>query len=458
MFIKAGRYALPLGLFQVHFYLIRMMHEKQKRCINIDWLEVYCLEPLETFPMNAEYFRSNGYVVKEREYGTRVYNEMFEILNDNGDPVLEVRRNPCSGDSDFSGLLPQSCHLRMPNWMLYQQNPVRFLMDFILKHNYVFKRIFRIDICYDFVYFDTGDDPAAFVRRYLKGQYRKINQCQLTAHGTDNWNQCDWNSLSWGARTSMVSTKLYNKTLELTEGKSTKPYIRTAWMVDGLIDNPLTITKNNPDGTMKPVNVWRLEFSMKSSCDGWIDIEMSKGKKIEKQRIPHRLPLFDGKDRLWERFQDLCYHYFRFKHLEYVELTDKYNGGVLEAVHSDGRKVLRRKDRCRDKKLFYFDAGHHFTQLAAAPSDRKANTKEDILERRLRDFKARHPSDNVARACDIILDTIDLDKLQSYSPEKRLREARALQTVLKWKMQGDKRNVVELLSIVNEMMDIEDFY
>lgn len=435
-----------------------MQHEKQNRCIHIDWLEVYCLEPLDTFPLNADYFRSRGYVVNEREYGTRVYNEMFELLNENGDPMIEVRRNPASGDSNFSGLVPESCHLRMPNWMLYQGNPVRYLMDFMLKHNYIFKRIFRIDIAYDFVAFDTGDDPARFVRRYLKGQYRKINQCQLTAHGTDNWNQCDWNSLSWGARSSMVSTKLYNKTLELTEGKSTKPYIRTAWMADGLIDNPISITKRNEEGKMKTVNVWRLEFSMKSSCDGWIDIEMSKGRKVEKQRIPHRLSLFDGKDKLWERFQDLVYHYFRFKHLEYIELTDKYDGGVLEAVHSEGRKVLRRKDRCRDKKLFYFDEGHQFTQLSAAPTDRKANAKEDTLERRLRLFMISHPSVEVERACKVILDTIDLDRLMDYTPQKRLREARALQTVLKWKLAGDERSAMELLSIVNEMMNVEDFF
>ena len=197
---------------------------------------------------------------------------------------------------------------------------------------------------------------------------------------------------------------------------------------------------------------------MKSSCDGWIDIEMNKGRKIEKQRIPHRLSLFDDKDKLWQRFQDLCYHYFRFKHLEYIELTEKYDGGVLENVHSDSKKVLRRKDRCRDKKLFYFDDDHHFTQLTQAPSDARKNTKDDILERRLRIFSETHPQDNVQKAIQVILDCIDMDKLVNYSPEKKRREAQALQLVLKWKMKGDERTAVELLSIVNEMLDQKDFY
>lgn len=435
-----------------------MQHEKIDRCIHVDWLEIYCLEPLDTFPLNAEYYRNKGYQVREREYGTRVYKEMFELLNQNGDPVLEVRRNPASGDSEFSGLVPESCHLRLPNWILYQDNPVRYLMDVVLQHGYIFKRIFRIDIALDFQYFDTGEDPATFVRRYLKGQYRKYNQCNLTAHGEDNWNQCDWNSLSWGSRTSMVSTKLYNKTKELKEGKSSKPYIRTCWMLAGLVDNPLSLTKRKADGSMVPVDIWRLEFSIKSSCDGYVVIEMEKGRKTKKQRIPHRLPMFDGEDKLWDRFQDLCFHYFRFKHKEYIELTDKYDGGVLEAVHSEENKVLRRKSRCRDKKLFYFDAGHQFMKLTSAPADRKANTKEDILERRLRMFLAQHPTQDIEKAVHTILDAIDLDKLQAYSPDKRLREAKALQILLKWKMKGDERSATELLAIINDMLDQPDFF
>lgn len=435
-----------------------MQHEKIDRCIHVDWLEIYCLEPLDAFPLDAEYYRKKGYQVREREYGTRVYKEMFELLNQNGDPVLEVRRNPASGDSEFSGLVPESCHLRLPNWILYQDNPVRYLMNVVLQHGYIFKRIFRIDIALDFQYFDTGDDPAAFVRRYLKGQYRKINQCNLTAHGEDNWNQCDWNSLSWGSRKSMVSTKLYNKTKELKEGKSSKPYIRTCWMLAGLVDNPLSLTKRKADGTMEPVDIWRLEFSIKSSCDGLVVIEMQKGRKVEKVKFPHRLPMYDGDDKLWDRFQDLCYHYFRFKHKEYIELTDKYDGGVLESVHSEGNKVLRRKSRCQDKILFYFDAGHQFMKLTSAPADRKANTKEDILERRLRMFLLQHPTQDIEKAVHTILDAIDLDKLQAYSPDKRLREAKALQILLKWKMKGDERSATELLAIINDMLDQPDFF
>lgn len=440
------------------FHLMSMDNEKQKRCINIDWLEVYCLENAQLYPCDANYFRRAGYLVRERPYGTRVYTEMFEILNDNNEPIMEVRRNPASGDSSFSGLVPESCHLRMPNWMLYQGNPVAFMMEFMLKHDYIFKRIFRIDICYDFTDFDSGDKPQKFVKRYLKGEYRKINQCFLSAHGEDYWNDCQWNSLSWGSKSSMVSTKLYNKTKELQEAKSEKPYIRTAWMLTGLVDNPVSLTKRMPDGTLKKVEVWRLEFSMRSACDGWIVIEMEHGKKVKKQHIPHRLSLFDAKDKLWQRFQDLCYHYFRFKYKEYASAPDGADAVGTVSPHSEADRPLKRKDRCRDKKLWYFDAGHQFTQLSQAPCDSKTSRDLDILERRLRQYQMSHSQPDIRKACEIILKEIDLTKLVNYSPKHLWKEARALQVTLANKLNGDTRSVAEILDEVLKLINEDSIF
>lgn len=435
-----------------------MQHEKQERCIHIDWLEVYCLEPADRYPLDAEYFRRQGYLVREREYGTRVYKEMFEIMNDSNNPIMEVRRNPASGEASFSGLVPESCHLRLPNWILYQSNPVTFLMDFLLKHDYIFKRIYRIDIALDFVRFDSGDLPGRFVRRYLEGTYRKINQCSLSAHGEDTWNNCNWNSLSWGSRTSMVSTKLYNKTKELMEGKTDKPYIRDCWLMNGMIDNPVNCTKRMSDGTVERVDVWRLEYSMKSACDGWIVIEMENGKKTKKQHIPHRLPLFDSPDKLWQRFQDLTYHYFRFKHKEFSDISEKYSGGVLESFNSGVQRPLKRKDRCRDKKLFYFDSGHSFTQLTQCPSDSRRSHSDEILERRLRLYQMTHYQPEIRKACEIILKNIDLTKLVNYSPKNDYKEARALQITLAKKMDGDIRSVRVILDEVMKLLEADSIF
>ena len=69
------------------------------RCVNIDWLEVYVLEDNQRYPCNADYFRRHGYIVSEREYGTRQYKEMFTLQDHFGQGLIEIRRNPFSASS-----------------------------------------------------------------------------------------------------------------------------------------------------------------------------------------------------------------------------------------------------------------------------------------------------------------------------------------------------------------------
>ena len=430
----------------------------KKRCVNIDWLEVYVLESNDRYPCNANYYRRQGYLVKEREYGTRVYKEMFEITDDMGNPLLEIRRNPASGQADFQGLSEFSSHIRVPNWLLYQDNPIGFLREFLLKHDYIFKRIYRIDICYDFEYFDSGDQPARFARRYLQGVYRKINQCHLTAHGFDSWNGCNYNSLSWGSPSSMVSTKLYNKTLELKEAKNDKPWIKTAWMINDLIDNPCSMTKRDTNGKLYHPQIWRVEFSMKSEADGWIVWEMQNRKKVRKQTIPHRLEMFDSPDKVWRRFQNLAYHYFHFKHVEYL------GNGVLMEV-KDGRLERsdlelrpQRKDRCADKPLFKWDEDLEFATLSAAPPPSKKNSRDETLRRRLNEYRMNHPQQDIRTACDVILKNIEnLEKLR-YAPLGDEKERMAMQIALTKKLNGDERAALEIIAEVKALLENDEVW
>lgn len=435
-----------------------MADRPKKRCVNIDWLEVYVLESNNNYPCNADYFRKAGYLVKERDYGTRVYKEMFEITDDMGNPLLEIRRNPASGQADFQGLSEFSSHIRVPNWLLYQKDPIGFLRDFLLKHDYIFKRIYRIDICYDFEYFDSGDQPARFARRYLQGVYRKINQCHLTAHGYDSWNGCNYNSLSWGSPSSMVSTKLYNKTLELKEGKNDKPWIKAAWMVNDLIDNPCSMTKRNTNGELYHPEIWRVEFSMKSEADGWIVWEMQNRKKVRKQTIPHRLEMFDSPDKVWRRFQNLAYHYFHFKHVEFLG-----NGVLMEVkdgklVHSDLELRPQRKDRCSDKVLFYWDKDLEFATLSAAPPPSKKNSREETLRRRLNEYRMSHPQAEIRTACDVILKNIEnLEKLR-FAPLGDEKERMAMQIALTKKLNGDSRAALEIIAEVKALLEKDEIW
>lgn len=296
-----------------------------KRCVNIDWLELHAYEPLMG-TLNADYFERHGYRVERREYGTRVYREMFTILDNHGYGMIEIRRNPAS--QGLHGIhAPNECHIRLTNRTCYWDNAADMLNNFVRKHQYYNVRISRVDICLDFATFDSGDDPAAFIRRFLKHKYSKINQGRIHAHGEDTWSGQDWNSLSWGSKTSPVSTKMYDKTMELLNAKLgtyNKPYIRQAWLLSGLIDDIDRCTLNG-----EQQRIWRVEFSLMSSVKGWVAIELD-GKTHNYQSLKNTLEVYSSRENMLVIFASLAQHYFRFKYYE------------------EGK----RKDRCKDKILF----------------------------------------------------------------------------------------------------------
>lgn len=406
------------------------------RCVNLDWLEVYCMEDFHEFPCNADYYRRHGYIVHEREYGTRQYKEMFTLEDREGHKWIEIRRNPANAESSFSGFTSQSTHIRLTNRACYDDQAIGKLRAFLLHHHYEFRYIFRIDVCYDFERFDSGDYPAKFARRYLSGVYAKINQCRIAAYGQDNWSQFDWETISWGSPTSMVSTKMYNKSRELSSPKHDKPYIKYSWFVNGLIDDPVNLTKAKKDGKLYKPEIWRVEFSMKSNAKRWLTIEDSDKKGRNKRFIPHSLELFDTRDKQWQRFEELAYHYFRFKILE----KDK------------------RKDRCKDKRLFDFNSDRDFLKLDTLPGESKPEREDEVLKRKLAMYRMMHADADVRKACDILIQYIDSVSARRFTPHQLRIEAEALQAVMKLKMGGDERTIGELFEYVKSLLESKEIF
>lgn len=365
-----------------------------KRCVNIDWLEVYALENSALYPCNAEYFRARHYWVREREYGTRQYNEMFTILDDFGESLIEIRRNPVSGSDALrnKGIFdPNSCHIRLSNRSCYMSEPIRFLLDFLHLHQYTVKRLFRLDICYDFLRFDSGDDPYNFLHRYMAGKYSKINQANISANGRDMWDGRYWNSLSWGSPHSMVSTKFYNKTLELQQKKD-KPYIRMAWQQAGLVDDFIHLTKLDPVSKELTIpTIWRIEYSIKSSAAFWYKLKKNTSQKADEPPVPHSLAAYDTRDKLLSVFQYLTMHYFHFKH--YVPDV--------------------RKDRCPDKVLFKWESTDEVYILDKLLTERSTVTTNSVLEKKLREYRLLHPSSDICNACDILLRSITSETVRN---------------------------------------------
>lgn len=411
-----------------------------QRCVNLDWLEVHCFEPSND-PHDATYFRRAGLEVVEREYGTRVYKEMFTISDRRGNPFVEVRRNPYS--QGFQGVhAAEECHLRLVNAACYYDDAALRLQNFMDTYGYTFNRIARVDICLDFEKFDEGDDPAKFLSRYLRQVYSKINQGNITAHGTDRWDGQLWNSVSWGSPSSAIGTKFYNKTQELydpTSGTFKKPHIRYAWLQCGLIDDFHKVLKKTEDGWYQP-QIWRIEFSIRSSVKKWFTIELN-GKEKNYQSIRNTLDMYDCREKLVTLFAALQQHYFHFKHYEHG----------------------KRKDRCDDKVLFNwkgvqitYKVGRDDISSILGDGAKKAKPYDTLL-RKLLEFRQGQVKHDVLNACDIIIKVLEGDILRSDVRNPfNWQELLVLQQTLSRKADGDTTDAAVLMNEIKQLLKLND--
>ena len=103
-----------------------------------------------------------------------------------------------------------------------------------------------------------------FIRKYMAGRYFKMNQIKTSRHTGQTVGRCvNFGRLKWGSPESAITTKLYDKTLELCTAGHDKPYIWDAWKDSGL-------------DTEK--QVYRVEFSIKGS-------EVKQLYKNDKERV-----------------------------------------------------------------------------------------------------------------------------------------------------------------------------
>lgn len=388
--------------------------DSRPRALYIDWLEVYALEPITSDPRDADYFRARGYVVHEREYGTRVFSQVFMLEDNYGQPFIEVRRAAYQSTESRLGFMPTNgVHLRMTNNQLYTANPIQKLRDFMVANDYDIVKLHRLDIALDFERFDFGDDPARFIERYMKGKYAKVNQANIAAHGVDTWAGRVWNSLSWGNPKSMISTKMYCKSMEL-EQVHDKPYIKLAWFDDKLIDSPVNMTKRDTDGHVyKPV-IWRIEFCIKSSANMWYVIERAD-KPHSRQPMPHVLSTYDTREKLLIAFASLQRHYFFFR---------KYQPDV-------------RKDRCEEKRLFNFRLDDQLMKLQQHGAVSQRTTQLDRLLTYLRNFIVMYNDPDAYKAANIVIDYLEQQKLRTMiTTEADYAHVQALRRLIRERLEG----------------------
>ena len=417
-----------------------------ERCINLDWLEVCAMEPLAE-PRDANYFRSCGFVVIEREYGSKVWRDIFTIEDEQGHAFMEVRRAP------KSEIIAQNItHLRLVNRYCYFEEAPNIMQTFLDTHSYEFHHITRVDICLDFEYFDYGDKPRDFMRRYIEGKFSKINQANVHAHGSDEWAGRVWNSVSWGAPSSDVGTKFYNKTLELYDPitkRYGKPYIREAWQAAHLVDDMTDCTKVGKDGERYTVEVWRVEFSIRSSVRKWFCIELN-GKQRQKQSIRNTLDMYNSKAKLLILFASLSEHYFHFKHL-----IKRYK--FYEEGHTDGYAL--RKDRCPDKLLFRWKDTQQFYKIEKehVSGNNKPDSHNLRLLGMLKEFRDRTFDKALKQSASVIIDYLQ-DHIARHDMANNLtrQDIDALRMALSRHMKHPTIDPALLIKMAKEELSIRD--
>ena len=332
--------------------------EKRERLVGIDWLELFVSERGDV-DYSANGFRSRGWDVAERDYGTKTMAEMFTLLDAKGYPFIEVRRAPRGLDGLNKKTIYQQgdSYIRLSNLYCYDKDPVGLICEFVSRERYTIKKIYRIDIYTDFEIFDSGDKPAKVVRRIVNHTYSKINQSHRRTSGQDTWTECQDNWVSWGNKGSMVNTKIYDKTKELRETGMHKPYIVENWRRAGYIDDVVNISRKGI-----PVQMWRLEFSIKGNAKDWIFIGKQDCDDGIIHKVEHSLQLYSTRNGLIDALANLVPYYFRFK------------------IYEEGK----RKSNCKDKQLFIFDDTEveqcfRLTNQSDAGRVRNVKIEDDII-------------------------------------------------------------------------------
>lgn len=349
-----------------------------KRCVNIDWLEMYCYEPSE--PRTPEYFESLGFFVARRPYGTKHWSEVFTIHDDRGDDFIEVRRSPRHPEGQHHTILPDNaCTLRLVNRYCYFDSAAWIMSNFIEKHHYLIRRIYRIDLAIDLKVFDSGDKPEKVMRRIVRHKYTKIYQAERTIHGVDHWNDCDDNSISWGKKKSMVVTRFYNKSLELAQVHD-KPWIRQSWYESGLIDDPLAPIVLDKNGRVVGDPIWRLEFQINSSARGWFVAEGDH----HNDYVEHTLEAYWNRQLITQAIANLVDHYFNFR------------------IYEPGKT----KYDCKPKELFKFTTDDEPYTLRNSLVRRTYDGSAPQALRWISRLREMIPSPDVSKALDVVEERI----------------------------------------------------
>ena len=236
--------------------------------INIDWLQIYLHDGNQTESnLGMVYNGKSSYEFKKAEYTSRQFSQIYDIYNSDGDHYAVLQRVPFSSIISSDGAI-----LKLANRELYKPTMIDTLMIFLQSHNFTFKSISRLDICFDCNTLKNGLKHSSLIKGLQNGKYLKNNQGQAKQNfevqsTTNRIMEC--NSISFGSLSSAVKTKMYNKTKEMKDVKY-KPYIVESWRENGI-------------DTEK--DVWRIEISIKADMTNIVHLSTGETFRLTTDRL-----------------------------------------------------------------------------------------------------------------------------------------------------------------------------
>lgn len=311
-----------------------MSAESYPYVVNVDWLQVFCHDGNKGF-LNYEYFEKSAYEFKLLPHGSRHFKEIWEVIDCDGDKYAVIQRVPHSRIISADGCIIQLC-----NRELYKSNFASEFLVFLASHKFKYKSISRLDICFDSNYLYRKKSHSSLIKDIMSGVVLKNNQAKVSWNFSaiaDVGKPMVCNSCSFGSKSSSVSTKMYNKTLEMKEQKN-KPYIVESWVYNGLdIDR----------------DVWRIEISIKSDATTTIRSESGEIFRLSPDSVAMRKLTEDI-------FFSYAKKYFSFKRndgkqnksrMPDLEIFPRERTPTLVPIRITNEKDSGRSDRIFLKKL-----------------------------------------------------------------------------------------------------------
>lgn len=309
--------------------------------INVDWLQLYCHDG-NRLDLGLTYNGISSYEFKLLPYGSRHFKELWKVHDLDGDLYAIIQRIPHSSIISFDGCIIQLC-----NRELYKPFFASEFILFLKSHKFEYKSISRLDICFDSNVLHNGLKHSTLIKKIMLGEYLKQNQNKVKwnfASIADVGKPMECNSCSFGSQSSAVSSKMYNKTLEMKEVKK-KPYIVESWGFNGL-----NIEED----------VWRIEISIKS--DASQTIRTSTGEVF--RLMPDSLK---QQEMVEDIFFSYAEKYFKFKRNDGTKNKTRMKDVQLfptnRVMTLRPQRITEEKDSTRGDRIFLKKLHSLFTSL-----------------------------------------------------------------------------------------------